>query len=164
MPAFEASCVPPYISTVELGRMRTPLHVHVVHFPFVLWIVSFVFDVASLWRGPTMVEAALFNLIAGLAAAAAAIVTGIWDYVTRLPRRSTARSVARWHALANGAATLLFVISLVLRCRVRGAWATPRWPFVLSALGVALMGLGSYVGAMIDFPRFTTSLRSPDDR
>jgi uncharacterized membrane protein len=147
-----------------LDRMRTPLHAHVVHFPFVLWIVSFLFDIASLWRGPAMVEAALFNIVAGLAAAAAAAVTGLWDYLTRLPSGSTSRRLARWHALANGAATLLFVSSLVLRWQLRGAWATPRWPFVLSGLGVALLGLGSYVGAMIDFPRFTTSPRSPGGR
>ena len=150
--------------TPEPGPTRTPLHAHVVHFPFVLWIVSFLFDIASTWRGPTMVEAALFNLVAGLVAALAAGVTGLWDYYRRLPRRSTSRRIARWHALANGTATLLFVISLALRWSMRGAWATPRWPFVLSALGVALMGLGSYVGAMVDFPRFTTTPRSPSDR
>jgi uncharacterized membrane protein len=146
----------------DLARIRTSLHVHVVHFPFVLWVVSFLFDIGSVWLGPTMVEAALFNLVAGLAAAVAAVVTGLRDYVIRLERHSTARSLARWHALAHGAAMVLFLISLGLRVKLRGAWATPRWPFVLSALGVALMGLGSYVGAMIDFPRFTTSPRSGD--
>jgi uncharacterized membrane protein len=150
--------------TLQLDRMRPPLHAYVVYFPFVLWLVSFLFDIASLWRGPTMVEAALFNLVAGLIAAAAAVATGLWDYLTRLPAGSTSRRLGRWHALANGTATLLFVSSLVLRWQQRGAWATPRWPFVLSGLGVALIGLGSYVGTMIDFPRFTTSPRSPSGR
>jgi uncharacterized membrane protein len=138
---------------------RPPLHAHVGYFSFVLWLVSFLFDVTSLWRGPTMVEAALFNLTAGLAAALAAALTGLWGYRARLPPRSTARRLARWHALAIGTATLLFVSSLVLRWQQRGAWATPRWPFVLSGLGVALLGLGSYVGAMIGVD-VTTSPRS----
>jgi hypothetical protein len=94
----------------------------------------------------------------------AAGVTGVWDYFTRLPSRSMSRRLARWHALTNAVATLLFMASLFLRWRMRGAWATPRWPFVLSALGVGLMGLGSYVGALIDFPRFTTPPRSTSAR
>jgi uncharacterized membrane protein len=150
--------------TPEHAPTRTPLHSHLAHFPFVLWIVSFLFDIASTWRGPTMVEAALFNLVAGMVAAVAAAVTGWWDYARRLPKRSTSRRVARWHALASGLAMLLFLISLALRWQMRGAWATPRWPFVLSGLGVALMGLGSYVGGLIDFARFTTTPRSPTVR
>jgi uncharacterized membrane protein len=161
MRADEASDVPRY--TLDVTSKRA-LHLHLVHFPYVLWLVSFLFDVASLWRGPTMVEAALFNLLAGLAAAVAAAVTGLWDYVTRLGPRSPARRLARWHALANGAATVLFVASLLLRLGRRGAWATPRLPFVLSALGVALLGLGTYVGGMIELAPLTTSLRSPGDR
>src|SRR5690242_218422 len=102
-----ASRVPPY--TLCVRSPRAPLHPLVVHFPFVLWGMSFVFDLASLWRGPTMVEAALFNLVAGLAAAVAAAVTGLWDYVTRLRPRSRERRLARWHALTVGAAALLFV-------------------------------------------------------
>ena len=134
-----------------------------VHFPFVLWGMSFVFDVASLWRGPTMVEAALFNLIAGFAAAVAAAVTGLWDYVTRLAPRSTARRLARWHAAANGTAVALFAASLVLRWPARGAAATPRLPFVLSAVGLALLGIASYLGGLTAYEDLTTRPRSPSD-
>jgi uncharacterized membrane protein len=146
-------------------RARPPLHTLIVHFPFVLWGMSFVFDVASMWRGPAMVEAALFNLVAGLAASVAAAVTGIWDYLTRLPRGSTARRIARWHALANATATALFAVSLALRWPMRGAAATPRGPFVLSALGVAVLGVASYLGGLVDYEyALTTRPRSPDAR
>src|SRR5262245_27790055 len=121
MPQDEASAVPPIFPIVSDERARPPLHVLIVHFPFVLWGMSFVFDVASMWRGPAMVEAALFNLVAGLAASVAAAVTGIWDYFTRLPRGSTARRIARWHALANATTTALFAVSLALRWPMRGA-------------------------------------------
>jgi len=161
----EASVVPPYNSFVTDERARPPLHTLLVHFPFVLWGMSFVFDLASYWRGPAMVEAALFNLVAGLAAAAAAAVTGVWDYLKRLPPGSTARRIARWHALANATATALFVASLVLRWPARGALATPRGPFVLSALGVALLGVASYLGGLCDYEyAVTTRHRSPDAR
>lgn len=138
------------------------MHSLLAHFPFVLWGMSFVFDVASIWRGPAMVEAALFNLVAGLAAFVAAAVTGWWDYVTRLPPDSTARRIARWHALANVMATALFVVSLGFRVHLRGAAVTPRLPFVLSALGVAVLGLASYLGGLVDYEyALTTRRRSP---
>jgi uncharacterized membrane protein len=141
------------------------LHSFFAHVPFILWGVSFVFDLASIWRGPAMVEAALFNVAAGLVAALAAAVTGAWDYARRLPPASRARRLARWHALADAAATTLFAASLAMRWHWRGALATPRVPFVLSALGVALMAVGSYLGGLCDYQyAITTRRRSPDAR
>ncbi|MDB4966759.1 MAG: Rieske (2Fe-2S) domain protein [Myxococcales bacterium] len=147
-----------------MSRTRPPLHTLIVHFPFVLLGMSFVFDVASIWRGPTLVEAALFNLVAGLAAAAAAAVTGWWDYFTRLPAHSTARRIARWHASANALAVALFVCSLIERWPSRGiAFTTPRLPFVLSALGVAILGIAHYLGGLVDYELvITTRRQSPD--
>lgn len=147
-------------------RARPPLHTVLVHLPFVLWGISFVFDVASQWRGPALSEAALFNLVAGLAFAVAAGVTGLWDYVTRLPRASTARRVARWHALAVGGATALFVASTVVRVHLRDAPATPRLPFVLSALGVAVLGIAAYLGGLVGYEQalLTRETRAPDGR
>ena len=144
---------------------RRPLHPTLVHFPFLLWGMSFVFDVVSLWRGPTMVEAALFNLIAGLAAAVAAAVTGLWDYLNQLQPRSPARRTARWHALTNGCATVLFVASLLTRWSTRGATtATPEVPFVLSGLGLALLGVGMYLGGVVAYQRnLTKPPQSPAD-
>ena len=142
------------------GRARPPLHTVLVHVPFVLWGISFVFDVASLWRGPALSEAALFNLVAGLAFAVAAAATGLWDYRTRLPRASTARRLARWHALANGSATALFVASIAVRWHTRGAPATPRLPFVLSALGVALLGIAAYLGGLVGYEQALSANRS----
>lgn len=141
------------------------MHTLIVHFPFVLWGTSFVFDVISIYGGGAFVEAALFNLVAGLAAMAASTVTGIWDYYTRLPPASTARRLARWRAFVNAVATALFVASLVLRWPMRGAPATPRGPFVLSALGVAVLAVASWLGGLVDYEyAATTRRRSPDVR
>ncbi|HEY2748656.1 MAG TPA: DUF2231 domain-containing protein [Polyangia bacterium] len=138
-------------------------HTLVAQVPLVLLGMSFVFDVVALAGGAPFVEAALFNVIAGLVAMLAAGVTEAWDYRTRLPRGSPARRTARWHALANLVAAALFSASLVLRLSARGAIATPPAPFVLSALGVAVLGLASWLGGLVDWQyAATTRRRSPD--
>ena len=104
-----------------------------------------------------MVEAALFNLVAGSAAAVAAAVTGLWDYVHRLPPRSPARRLARWHALTNGAATALFVASLVHALAGPRRAGDPRVPFVLSALGAG-------AARHRQLPRRPRRLRAPSPR
>jgi uncharacterized membrane protein len=146
-------------------RARPSLHTLLAHVPLVLWGGSFVFDVLSRFRGPVFVEAALFNLVAGLAAMAAASVTELWDYHTRLLPASTARRLARWHAIANGCATALFVASLAMRWSARGAPSTPRDPFVASALGLAVLAIASYLGGLVDWEHAATTRRqSPDAR
>jgi uncharacterized membrane protein len=161
----EARPVPAYILQVMNERARPSLHTLLAHVPLVLWGMSFVFDVLSSSRGARFVEAALFNVLAGLVAMAAALVTELWDYHTRLAPGSTARRLARWHALANIAATALFVASLVMRVMARGAVATPRGPFVASALGVAVLGVAGYLGGLVDWEHTATTRRqSPDAR
>lgn len=146
-------------------RPRPSLHTLLAHVPLVLWATSFVFDVASRFGGAAFVEAALFNVVAGLAAMAASGVTALWDYYMRLLPDSSARRFARWHALANLVATALFVASLAMRWSARGATSTPSGPFVASALGVAVLGLASYLGGMVDYEyAATTRRRSPDAR
>ncbi len=161
----EASVVPHYTQRVRNERASASLHTLMVHFPFVLWGMSFVFDVASIFGGAPFVEAALFNVVAGLLAMVPAAATEAWDYRTRLAPGSTARRIARWRALANLVATALFVGSLALRWSARGAAATPRWPFVLSALGVAVLALASYLDGLVDWEYVATMRRrSPDVR
>jgi len=127
--------------------------------------MSFVFDVVSIFGGGVFVEAALFNVVAGLLAMLAAAIADARDYFVRLPEASSARRLARWHALANLAATTLFVASLAMRWTARGAPATPRGPFVLSALGLAVLGVASYLGGLVDYEAAaTTRRRSPDAR
>lgn len=161
----EARRVPPYIPWVTNEQARPSLHTLVAHMPLVLWGMSFVFDVVSHYGGGRFVEAALFDVVAGLAAMAAALVTELWDYYTRLEPGSIARRLARWHALANLAATALFVASLAMRWSARGAMTTPRGPFVLSALGVAVLGVAGYLGGLVDWEHAATTRRqSPDAR
>jgi uncharacterized membrane protein len=161
----EASRIPPYIQVVTGERARPSLLGLLVHVPLVLLAMSFVFDVLSIFGGGAFVEAALFNVVAGLVAMLAAAVTDARDYFARLPPASSARRLARWHALVNAAAMALFAVSLALRWSARGAAATPRGPFVLSALGVAVLGVASYLGGLVDYEAAATMRRrSPDVR
>ena len=142
---------------------RPSLHTVLAHFPLIVWGASFVFDVVSFFGGAPFVEAALFNVVAGLVAMAAASVTEARDYFARLPPASSARRFARWHALANVVATALFIASLAMRWSARGAVATPLPPFVLSGLGVAVLGVASYLGGLVDYEYAATTRRqSPD--
>ena len=144
---------------------RPSLHTLLAYVPLVVWGMSFVFDCVSFFGGAPFVEAALFNVAAGLVAMLAAGASAARDYFVRLPPGSSARRIARWQALANLVATALFVASLWLRWAVRGAPSTPRAPFVLSAFGVAILGVAGYLGGLADYAlAATTRRRSPDDR
>src|SRR5262249_48712330 len=131
-------------------RMRQPVHPLLVSFPLAIWGMSFVFDVLSLRFGAMMVEAARFNVAAGIVAAILAAATGVRDFFL-LPSHSIVRRIGRWHALLNAAATALFSVSLWLRFQARGAPVTPRWPFVLSALGIVVLGISGYLGGVMVF-------------
>ena len=142
---------------------RPSLHTLLAHVPLVIWGVSFVFDCVSFVGGAPFVEAALFNVAAGLGLMLVAGVSEARDYFARLPPASSARRIARWQGLANLAATALFAASLWLRWPARGAPATPRVPFVLSALGVAILGVASYLAGLVEYAyAATTRRRSPD--
>ena len=125
-------------------RPLRPLHPLVVHFPLALFGMSFLFDVLSLELGAAMVEAARFNVLGGLIAAVVTGAFGARDFQRFLPAHSAARRIARYHA-----AVALFAVGLVLRFQSRGASSTPPWPFVLSAVGVALLGVAGYLGGVM---------------
>jgi uncharacterized membrane protein len=96
-----------------------------------------------------MVEAARYNVVSGLIAAALTAIAGVHDYLAHLPPGSSGRRLGRWHALLNVIATGLFAAGLGDRWAARGASATPMEPFVLSALGVVLLGVSAYLGGVI---------------
>jgi len=125
------------------------LHPLLVPFPLAFFGMSFVFDLLALRFGAPMVEAARYNVVGGLIATALTAAAGVHDYLTQFSPRSGGRRLARWHALMNLTATGLFAAGLGDRWAARGASTTPLQPFVLSALGVVLLGVSAYVGGVI---------------
>ena len=140
--------------------VRRALHPLLVPFPLAFFGMSFVFDLLSLAFGAPMVEAARYNVVGGLVAAALTAAAGVYDYCAQLAPRSTGRRLARWHALLNLVAIGLFAAGLGDRWAARGVLVTPRTPFVLSALGVLLLGVSGYVGGVIFF-NFARPVRNP---
>ena len=85
-------------------------------------------------------KAAHYTLIFGLVGAAVAAVTGVLDYYEIKNR--PVRRVALYHGLTN----LALIGSYVLNLRRREDYKANNKALVLSALGVALIGLSGYLG------------------
>jgi uncharacterized membrane protein len=127
---------------------RKPLHPPLTDFPVALWITSFAFDVASIWMGNAMVKAAFFNLAAGCLMAVLAAVAGVLDYA-HIEAGAKARRVGLIHAGLNVLALAVFGVAVFARRELLGATSTPIPMFVLSAVGVALVGASSYLGGQM---------------
>jgi uncharacterized membrane protein len=127
--------------------VKRALHPLLVPFPLAFFGMSFVFDLLSLKLGAPMVEAARYNVVGGLVAAALTVVAGVHDYRTQLG--AGGRRLARWHALVNLVAVALFAFGLGDRWAARGALVTPLRPLVLSCIAVVLLGASAYVGGVI---------------
>lgn len=92
-----------------------PLHPAITDVPLGAWLMAVIFDliwlvspVASVWAA----HAALISVMIGLVGALAAAVTGFADWSDTY---GSERRVGLYHALLNVAATVLYIVSLVLR-------------------------------------------------
>jgi nitrite reductase/ring-hydroxylating ferredoxin subunit/uncharacterized membrane protein len=123
-----------------------PLHVAIVHFPIALFTLSVVLDVAGFaGGGNAVVRGAAYTLLFGLIGAALAAVPGLADY-TSIRRDHPARVTATWHMVLNVTAVVLYAISLGLRWGRLDLQRVPVWPFVLSILGLVVIGISGYLG------------------
>lgn len=122
-----------------------PLHPPLTDFPVALWTTSLIFDLLALWLGNALVRAAFYNIAAGCVFALAAALTGALDY-NRIPDGSPARRVGLLHGGLNVVAFTLFAVNLWMRATELNAITTPTTPVVISAIGVALIGISSWLG------------------
>ncbi len=124
-----------------------PIHPTLVHFPMGLLSASFFFDLMGLWRGGQLWgEIAFYNLALGLAGAWLAAIPGFVDYVSLNDEK--ALLAAHWHFGVNLALLAVYSLDFWLRIQPHqnGANAFPLAPFLLSALGVLLLGLSGRLG------------------
>jgi uncharacterized membrane protein len=122
---------------------KHPIHPMLVAFPIGLWIFSFVVDIIHIigWGDPNVwASAAFYGIAGGIIGAVLAAVPGFLDFLSLAGKPKT---IAFWHMIVNVIALVLFAVSFALRFdRVSVLPA----PFILSAVGVALIGLSGWLG------------------
>lgn len=124
-----------------------PIHPMLVAFPIGLWVTSFALDIWFYFdRNTSWLLVSKFMIAAGCLGAIAAAIPGIIDWTGLKDRRVV--KLANWHARLNIAALVVFAISLYFRMRIGGDMVGNRLtiPFLLSFLGVVLIGISGWLG------------------
>jgi nitrite reductase/ring-hydroxylating ferredoxin subunit/uncharacterized membrane protein len=127
-----------------------PLHPALVHFPIGLFLLSFLFDAATIFGegGNNLVLGSFYLLLGGVAMALAAALPGLadwWDIRNDHPSRGT----ATMHMLLNLTAVALYAVSLLLRYGELNAGTTGTIPFLLAAAGLGLVFFSGYLGGKL---------------
>jgi uncharacterized membrane protein len=127
-----------------------PVHPALVHFPLALLLAAVVWDAVALATGDAFWgRAAWWTLIAGLATALPAAVTGLLDFLG-LPRDHRAVPVALAHLGVNVSAVTCFALSFLLRL---GDGASDRYgvAVALGFAGAILLLAGGTLGGVLVF-------------
>jgi uncharacterized membrane protein len=141
--------------TALAGPYGHPLHPVLVTVPLGAWVASLCFDVASRVANGADARAfatgAYWLVALGLVGALLAASVGVID-LAAVPTGTTAFRTALLHMGVVLAATALFAVSLLLRHgHLDTAKPTPVGPFVLSAVALALVGGGGWLGGRLTF-------------
>nr|UXE45570.1 hypothetical protein Hi04_10k_c4998_00013 [uncultured bacterium] len=120
------------------------IHPAVIHFPIAFLIGGVVLDLFG-HRKESLVRAATYLILAGIAAAVVAIATGFLAFYT-VPKNHTqhAHDWIMYHLYANLTAAVLFVIVGIARWR-RPAAVSPIVR-VLGMVAVLVLSVGAYIG------------------
>jgi uncharacterized membrane protein len=124
-----------------------PIHPMLLPFPLALWVLSFVTDVLYLFvPNPSLVLISKYLLATGIIGGLLAAVPGIIDWLAI--KDPEVKKIGNWHARLNIIALIIFAISLYLRTRYGASWVGGGWtiPFLLSLLGVILIGISGWLG------------------
>ena len=123
-----------------------PSHPMFVHFPAALFPISILFDILSRFIDePELVNAAFYNLAAGIAGALLATLTGFVDYFG-MASGSRKRRVTTWHMLLNLVVIAIFAVSLGLRVPELDQSRTPLYLLFFSLAGLPVLIVGNYLG------------------
>ena len=117
-----------------------PIHPMLVGLPIGLWIFALVCDIFRLMgEGPAWSIAAI--IAGGIVGAIVAAIPGLIDYFS-IDEREMNR-IATFHMIVNLIAVVVFALNLWLRFRLED---DTKIPFLLSLVGVALIGVGGWLG------------------
>jgi uncharacterized membrane protein len=118
-----------------------PIHPMLVVFPLGLWIFSFTCDLIYAWRGTApWRDVANYTMAGGVVGGLLAAVPGWIDF--RAIAAPSLRRLAWAHMLLNLGLVALFAVNFGIRLRARRG----RGLVLLSAVGVALLGLSGWLG------------------
>ncbi len=126
--------------------LGVPAHPLLVHFPIAFWLAAPLFDLGALFVGEPWITMALGATVAGVVIGAAAVVTGLLEYMQpslagidmRLAARHGTRTALAWSIFAFRAAAAAFWLP------------DARWSMiaclVLDIVGSAILIQGVYFG------------------
>jgi nitrite reductase/ring-hydroxylating ferredoxin subunit/uncharacterized membrane protein len=135
-----------------------PVHPALIPFPFAFLFGALLFDLLGLVRDSRPLWSTAAHLTAaGLAAGLLAAVPGAIDYVYTVPPRSSAKTRATKHAVANVAALLLFAAALVFR---GPGWYPSAATIGFELFGAAALAYAGWLGGVL----VTRNLISVDHR
>jgi uncharacterized membrane protein len=141
-----------------------PVHPILIPFPLALWVTSFAADILFYFvRHPTLLVISKFLLAAGCLGAVAAAIPGIIDWLSI--ENGDVKRVANWHARLNIIALIVFAISLFLRLGSYSQLVGRRLtlPFLLSLVGVILIGISGWLGGELVFHYGVGQTRNGDN-
>jgi nitrite reductase/ring-hydroxylating ferredoxin subunit/uncharacterized membrane protein len=124
-----------------------PLHPALTDIPIGAWTLTIVLDlIGLLFKLPQLGLASSIAIGMGVVGAAGAIVAGLMDWMDVDPPE---KAVGAFHATLNTSATVLFLVSFLLRW---GQHWQPGWgAFVLALAGYLLVMCGGYLGGVMVF-------------
>ena len=124
-----------------------PLHPTLTDIPIGAWTLTILLDLIGLSFGfPQLGLASSIATGIGVAGAAAAAAAGLADWMDVDPPE---KAIGAFHATVNASATILFLISVLMRW---GRHWQPDWgTFVLALAGYLLVISGGYLGGVMVF-------------
>ncbi len=139
-----------------------PIHPMLIAFPIAFFVGTFVFDIlGSIFNRDSMFLVSYYMNIAGILTALLAAVPGILDYLHSVPPQSSAKERALRHGIVNGGATVLFLVTFILRNTAEPNLITI---IILEVIGLGLLTAGGWMGGTLVyrnsigvFPRYASS-------
>lgn len=139
-------------ATPLAGPYGHPFHPILVTVPIGAWVVSLVFDTATLWaeEPEVFVKGAFWLIGVGILGAVVAAVFGLMDLLT-ISRGTPAFRTGLTHMALNLTAVVLFAISFALRRdHLDEADATVA-AVVVSAVALAIVGVSGWLGGKLAY-------------
>ena len=124
-----------------------PLHPMLTDIPIGAWTLTIILDlIGLLFRFPQLGLASGIAAGVGVAGALAAAAAGLADWMDVDPPE---KAIGAFHATVNVSATVLFLISFLMRW---GSHWQPGWgTFVVALVGYLLVSIGGYLGGLMVF-------------